>query len=231
MRLLRPRRAEVADCVVHLAGTGDHRFERRMQLGSPLLQKVLGWVQAGLSILTTAVGGNLPALTQLCKLQELATAGNAERAGHTGNCHHSMGAGSSGRAHAARGCGMLCCYYGTTTAVLRAACAMRRCAAPQGIATMALESPYYGRRRPPWQEGSKLCRVSDLLTLGRATIEESLYLLAWSQREGFDRLGAWSQDVRSLLATTPCSLLDQHVIWMAAARSPPPCTDSLYLHG
>lgn len=55
---------------------------------------------------------------------------------------------------------------------------------------MALESPYYGSRRPPWQEGSKLVRVSDLLTLGRTTIEESLYLLAWAQRQEYQRLGA-----------------------------------------
>ena len=60
----------------------------------------------------------------------------------------------------------------------------------QGVATMILESPYYGSRRPPWQEGSKLRRVSDLLTLGRATIEESLYLLAWAQRQQFRHLGA-----------------------------------------
>lgn len=59
----------------------------------------------------------------------------------------------------------------------------------QGVATMALESPYYGSRRPPWQEGSKLARVSDLLTLGRTTIEESLYLLAWAQQQNFQRLG------------------------------------------
>lgn len=57
------------------------------------------------------------------------------------------------------------------------------------MATLALESPYYGSRRPPYQEGSKLVRVSDLLTLGRTTIEESLYLLAWAQREKFQRLG------------------------------------------
>ncbi len=55
---------------------------------------------------------------------------------------------------------------------------------------MALESPYYGSRRPPWQEGSKLVRVSDLLTLGRTTIEESLYLLAWAQCQEYQRLGA-----------------------------------------
>ncbi len=59
----------------------------------------------------------------------------------------------------------------------------------QDVATMILESPYYGSRRPPWQEGSKLKRVSDLLTLGRATIEESLYLLSWAQRQDFRHLG------------------------------------------
>ena len=41
VQLLRPKQADAADCVVHLAGTGDHHFERRMQLGSPLLRKVL----------------------------------------------------------------------------------------------------------------------------------------------------------------------------------------------
>ena len=59
----------------------------------------------------------------------------------------------------------------------------------QNVATLSLESPYYGARKPPAQRGSKLQRVSDLLMLGRATIEESLFLLAWAQRQGFARLG------------------------------------------
>lgn len=63
----------------------------------------------------------------------------------------------------------------------------------QGVASLVLESPYYGTRRPPWQEGSKLRKVSDLLTLGRATIEESLYLLAWAQQQSFQRLGESAQ--------------------------------------
>lgn len=85
------------DCVVHLAGTGDHGFERRLTLGLPLLQ--------------------------------------------------------------------------------------------HGIASIALESPYYGRRRPAGQWGSKLHHVSDLLALGRATIEETLLLLHWAQVQGMGRLG------------------------------------------
>ena len=59
----------------------------------------------------------------------------------------------------------------------------------QGIATMVLESPYYGKRRPDFQQGSRLLRVSDLLVLGRATIEESLCLLDWAQRQGYGKLG------------------------------------------
>lgn len=85
------------DCILHLAGTGDHGFDRRLSLGLPLLS--------------------------------------------------------------------------------------------HGIASIALESPYYGKRRPAGQWGSKLHHVSDLLTLGRATIEESLLLLHWAQVQGMARLG------------------------------------------
>ncbi|KAL8467460.1 hypothetical protein ACS0TY_030918 [Phlomoides rotata] len=85
-------------CVVHLAGTGDHSFERRLRLGGPLLK--------------------------------------------------------------------------------------------ENIATMVLESPFYGRRRPMLQRGSKLLCVSDLLLLGRATIEEARSLLHWLDYEaGFGKMG------------------------------------------
>ncbi|KAL0337994.1 UNVERIFIED_CONTAM: protein ABHD18 [Sesamum calycinum] len=85
-------------CVVHLAGTGDHAFERRLRLGEPLLK--------------------------------------------------------------------------------------------ENIATMVLESPFYGRRRPMLQRGAKLLCVSDLLLLGRATIEEARSLLHWLDSEaGFGKMG------------------------------------------
>ncbi|XP_061346422.1 uncharacterized protein LOC133292057 isoform X2 [Gastrolobium bilobum] len=85
-------------CVVHLAGTGDHAFERRLRLGGPLVK--------------------------------------------------------------------------------------------ENIATMVLESPFYGQRRPMLQRGSKLLCVSDLLLLGRATIEEARGLLHWLDSEaGFGKMG------------------------------------------
>ncbi len=58
---------------------------------------------------------------------------------------------------------------------------------------MVLESPFYGARKPHYQFASQLLRVSDLLTLGRSTIEESLCLLDWAGRHGFARLGTTTQ--------------------------------------
>eukprot|EP01018_Ginkgo_biloba_P032867 Gb_38260 [translate_table: standard] len=58
------------------------------------------------------------------------------------------------------------------------------------IATMVLESPFYGQRRPRLQHGSKLLCVSDLLLLGRVTIEEARTLLYWLETEaGFSKTG------------------------------------------
>lgn len=54
---------------------------------------------------------------------------------------------------------------------------------------MVLESPFYGSRKPQYQFASQLQRVSDLLTLGRSTIEESLCLLDWAGRHTFTSLG------------------------------------------
>lgn len=59
----------------------------------------------------------------------------------------------------------------------------------RGVGSMALESPFYGIRKPAEQQGAKLRRVSDLLLLGKATIEESLFLLNWLSQRGHSRLG------------------------------------------
>ena len=47
----------------------------------------------------------------------------------------------------------------------------------QGVSVLALESPFYGLRKPEAQVGSKLRVVSDLLVLGFTTIFESICLL------------------------------------------------------
>jgi hypothetical protein len=59
----------------------------------------------------------------------------------------------------------------------------------RGVGSIALESPFYGIRKPAEQQGAKLRRVSDLILLGKATIEESLFLLRWLSLRGHARLG------------------------------------------
>lgn len=80
---------------------------------------------------------------------------------------------------------------------------------------MVLESPFYGSRKPHYQFASQLQRVSDLLTLGRSTIEESLCLLNWAGRHAFASLGQWqafpAKRGPSYRVTPFCQAPAQHV--------------------
>jgi hypothetical protein len=59
-----------------------------------------------------------------------------------------------------------------------------------GVASVILESPYYGSRRPPAQVASKLRSLVDLPLLGRMTIEESRSLVRWLRaRRGVSMAG------------------------------------------
>jgi pimeloyl-ACP methyl ester carboxylesterase len=59
----------------------------------------------------------------------------------------------------------------------------------KGIASLILENPYYGRRRPPGQHKKMLNRFSDLWAMGGAAVEEGRSLMQWLRREGYERLG------------------------------------------
>uniref|UniRef100_UPI0037E71530 protein ABHD18 n=1 Tax=Semicossyphus pulcher TaxID=241346 RepID=UPI0037E71530 len=58
-----------------------------------------------------------------------------------------------------------------------------------GMASLLLENPYYGYRKPKDQLRSSLKNVSDLFVMGGALILESTVLLRWLQREGYWPLG------------------------------------------
>ncbi|XP_076446925.1 protein ABHD18-like [Babylonia areolata] len=58
-----------------------------------------------------------------------------------------------------------------------------------GIASILLENPYYGSRKPKGQLRSSLHNVSDLFVMGGALILESLALLHWCQNQGYGPLG------------------------------------------
>ena len=59
----------------------------------------------------------------------------------------------------------------------------------EGIGSLILENPYYGRRRPPGQHAKMLNRFSDLWAMGGAAVEEGRSLMQWLRREGYERLG------------------------------------------
>lgn len=58
-----------------------------------------------------------------------------------------------------------------------------------GMASLLLENPYYGARKPKDQLRSCLKNVSDLFVMGGALILESSVLLRWLEREGYWPLG------------------------------------------
>lgn len=59
----------------------------------------------------------------------------------------------------------------------------------KGVASLFLEGPFHGLRRPAAQKGAKLFHVTDLLLQGRVTIEESRCLLQWMEEQGFGPMG------------------------------------------
>ncbi|XP_037597666.1 protein ABHD18 [Cebus imitator] len=57
------------------------------------------------------------------------------------------------------------------------------------MASLLLENPYYGCRKPKDQVRSSLKNVSDLFVMGGALVLESAALLHWLEREGYGPLG------------------------------------------
>ncbi|XP_015334515.1 protein ABHD18 isoform X1 [Marmota marmota marmota] len=57
------------------------------------------------------------------------------------------------------------------------------------MASLLLENPYYGCRKPKDQVRSSLKNVSDLFVMGGALVLESAVLLHWLEREGYGPLG------------------------------------------
>nr|XP_050861178.1 protein ABHD18 isoform X2 [Vespula vulgaris] len=58
-----------------------------------------------------------------------------------------------------------------------------------GIASVLLENPFYGLRKPKDQIRSSLHNVSDIFIMGGCLIMESIVLLNWCEQQGFGPLG------------------------------------------
>lgn len=78
----------------------------------------------------------------------------------------------------------------------------------RGIASLILEGPFYGSRRPAGQRGALLDYVHQLPDLGRATIEESLALLRHFRERGFTGQAVTGISQGGLHAAMAASLCD-----------------------
>ncbi|KAL3672741.1 hypothetical protein V7S43_002033 [Phytophthora oleae] len=103
--------------------------------------------------------------------------------------------------------------------------------AKQGVATLILEGPFYGKRKPPQQKGSKLRRVSDLPILGQATIEEAKSLLEhFRDHHGFSQLVVAGSSMGGLHAAMVASVFPGDVgatAWLAPPSAVPVFADGL----
>jgi pimeloyl-ACP methyl ester carboxylesterase len=89
----------------------------------------------------------------------------------------------------------------------------------RGIGSLLLENPYYGRRRPPDQQGKMLNRFSDLWIMGASALAEGRALLVWLRRQGFRRLGVCGISMGGSLAAQTAALTTGEVA-VAAGIAP-----------
>ncbi|CAI5741579.1 unnamed protein product [Peronospora destructor] len=103
--------------------------------------------------------------------------------------------------------------------------------AKEGVATLILEGPFYGKRKPRQQKGSKLQRVSDLPILGQATIEEAKSLLQYfHDYHGFSQMVVAGSSMGGLHAAMVASVFAGDVgatAWLAPPSAAPVFADGL----
>jgi len=100
------------------------------------------------------------------------------------------------------------------------------------IASLLLENPFYGRRKPSNQKRSSLHYVTDLFVMGSCLILEGLVLLYWLKKNGYGPLGltgvSMGGHMASLAATNwseplvvvPCmSWTSASVVWTNGVMS------------
>ena len=74
-----------------------------------------------------------------------------------------------------------------------------------GIASILLENPFYGLRKPDKQVRSSLRHVADLFVMGAALILESHVLLHWGRRQGYAPLGITGISMGGHMASLACT--------------------------
>lgn len=80
-----------------------------------------------------------------------------------------------------------------------------------GIASLILENPYYGERRPPGQIGPAVRTLSDQFRMNFATIIEGIAWLRQLHAEGYTRLGVTGVSMGGSMAASVAAWVDQEV--------------------
>lgn len=99
----------------------------------------------------------------------------------------------------------------------------RRLCAPllaRGIGALLLENPLYGQRKPTYQRGSDVRTVAELVTMGRAIVEEARALAVWLHQRGHP-VGLSGYSMGGQMAALAAALLPFPV---AVASASAPCT-------
>lgn len=151
----------------------------------------------------------------------------------------------------------ICLHFAATgdTGLVRRRNLMAVPLAQMGIASLILENPFYGSRKPSRQRGFSPTHVLDLWSMANATVSEGVTLLSWLKRQGYDAKGVTGISMGGYMAglvgscyegevcVIPClaphsgaSVFTEGVLakacnWKALAADAPPQTDpKTFLH-
>lgn len=78
--------------------------------------------------------------------------------------------------------------------------------ARRGISSVILENPFYGRRRPDYQDSTYIHTVSQLWQMGLATVADTRAILAWLEDQGYRRLGVSGVSMGGQMASQVAAL-------------------------
>lgn len=87
--------------------------------------------------------------------------------------------------------------------------------ADEGIASVSLENPYYGSRKPAGQRHAALRTVSDQFAMNYATVEEGRAILGYLRRLGFERIAVTGYSQGGVMAAF-CAALSPFPVAVAA---------------
>ncbi len=90
----------------------------------------------------------------------------------------------------------------------------------RGVGALLLENPLYGHRKPSYQQGSDVRTVAELVTMGRAIVEEARALAVWLHERGHP-VGLSGYSMGGQMAALAAALLPFPV---AVAPASAPCT-------